>query len=140
MNLTLNLETQSRLHLATLRALCAETMPDVTKATTSTAFAEAMSRAGLIEEDPPTWMILATAEAVQEAIFETTGGNAAEFDIPSLCAAVGCSRHVGILITRLCGASKYDAGKKSVWRNAKCAPKVTFGTTLLNDYLANLDW
>ncbi|MEP1698300.1 MAG: hypothetical protein ABJJ69_17325 [Paracoccaceae bacterium] len=140
MNLTQNLETQSRLHLATLRALRAETKPDVKKEISSTAYAEAISRAGLVEEDPPTWMILAAAEAVQEAVFETTGSDTAEFDILSLSAAVGCSRHVAILVARLCGASLFEAGKKVSWQNASSAPKVAFEATLLNDYLANLDW
>ena len=140
MNLKLKVETQSRLHLAALRALRVEPKQDAAEATASTAYAEAMSRSGLNDEDPPTWMILAAAEAAQEAVSETTGGNIAEFDILSLSAAVGCSHHVGVLIARLCGASLYEAGGELAWRNAISAPKVTFEATLLNDYLANLDW
>lgn len=130
---------QSRLHLNAVRSMNAchsESDPETIK---RNAYAECISRVGLLDSDPPTWVILAAADAASEAVYEATGSDVAEFDMASLTVVLG-ERRLAVMVVRLCGASARANGGKTVFANADCAPFVRFKETLLTDFLSNPDW
>lgn len=126
---------RSRIHIAMLEGFGLKGDEASFEASKKIAYAEVVSGVGVEEGDPSLWQIQAAADAASYYIFEETGGEIAEFDIPSLSAALKGSRRIAVLVARLCGAVPIRDGKGVKWRNASSAPLVQFPPNTVSDFL-----
>ena len=141
MTINLNRAEQSRLFLNTLRSLeCdpKDTNPETVK---RQAYAELVSRTGLLCQDAPSWFLLAAAEALSEHVYEQTGNDVAEIDVQALAEALGVERRIAVLVARLgCGCCARQRNGTHIFANADSAPRVTFPQNMLEGFLQNLDY
>ena len=136
---------QSRIHVGVLEAFDLKGNETSFEAAKKIAYAEVVSGVALEDGDPPSWQVLAAAEAAQNHIIETTGDEIADFDIASLTEALNGSRRLAILVARLCGAmpqekTPYKQGKTVTWRNAASAPTVAFPHDLFAKFLKDAEF
>lgn len=136
---------QSRIHIGALEGFGLKGDETSFEAAKKTAYAEVISGVALEDGDPPSWQVLAAADAANNHVIETNGSEIAEFDITSLTVAMNGSRRLAVIVARLCGATPqektpYKQGMAMIWRNAASAPTVKFPSDLLADFLKDAEF
>jgi hypothetical protein len=105
-----------------------------------TAYAELISRTGLLDDDPETWILMAYAQCLTEAIHDQTDGVLGEVPISTLASALGVDRRLAVLVARLCGMTPRTRKGAQFVANAESAPSVFITEKTVAGFFASMDW